>query len=197
MYSQLDDGDSRLIPNPEPWINRFAEGGLKSVEERHGVPHSVKGEGSSNMVQENPDAGAVRSVDLNLVLAMAGRVTGVRAEEAPGFTVVTDAGVVTVACPLDAFVGNSYGCPLPTPVYLPVKSISSKGLFAQNLRQGVEPVGVIAVGLRVSLEGGLPVSTRQVELSVGRIWIQSELAGICRGTEDRVNIHPAGGRIYC
>lgn len=116
---------------------------------------------------------------------MAGGVAGIRAEEAPRLAVVADAAGVSVAHPLDAFVGDSDGSSLTAPVNLPVVSSSRERLHTQDLGQGVEPGRVVTIGLGVSLEGSFPVPSRQVELSVGCVRVQSELASIW---EDKLNI---------
>lgn len=185
MESQLDDVDGWIIPDPEAWIDSFTKGGLEAVDEGHGVPHAVEGESAPSVVQENPDAGGVRSIDLRLVLVVAGWVAGVGAEQAPWLTVVANAAVVTVARPLDALVRDSDGSPLPAPVYLPVVGASGEGLPTKDLRQGVKPGRAVAVRLGVFLQDGFSVPTRQVELSVSCVWIKSELASIYGWKEDK------------
>lgn len=64
---------------------------------------------------------------------MAGRVAGVRTEQAPGLAVVADAGRVTVARPLDAFVGDPDGGSLSAPLHLPVVGAARQGLLAEHL----------------------------------------------------------------
>lgn len=121
------------------------------MDERHGLSDGVEGESAPVVVQEHPDAGGIRSFDVYLVLVVAGGVAGVGAEQAPGLAVVADATVVAVARPLDAFIGDPNGCSLPAPFYLPVGGTPSERLLTQDLRQGVEPGGVVTVRLGVPL----------------------------------------------
>lgn len=115
------------------------------MDERHSLPHGIEGEAPPGVVQENPNARAVGCVDLLLVFVVAGRVAGIRTEDAPRLAVVADAAGVTVANPLDALVGDANGGPFPTPVNLPVISPPRKGLRTQDLGQGVEPGSAIVV----------------------------------------------------
>lgn len=115
------------------------------MDERHGLSHGIEGESPPGVVQKHPDTGAVGCVDLLLVFVVAGRVAGIRAEDAPGLAVVTDAAAVTVAYPLDALVGDANGGPFPAPVNLPVISPSRERLRTQDLGQGVEPGSAIVV----------------------------------------------------
>lgn len=171
MHSQLDEGDGWIIPNPETWIDSFCEGGLEAMDKRHGLPHRIEGEGPPSVVQVNPNTRAVGCVDLLLVFVVAGWVAGIRAEDAPRLAVVANAAGVTVACPLDAFVGDANGSPFPAPVNLPVISPTRERLYTQDLGQGVEPGSTIVVWLGVFLEGGFPVSSGEVELSIGCIGV--------------------------
>lgn len=148
------------------------------MDERHGVPYSIERDGTPIVVQEHSNPGGVWCSDLYLVLVVASRVAGVRAEEAPRFAVVPDAAAVSITCPLDAFVADSDGSPLPAPVHFPVVGASGEGFTAQHLRQGVKSGSAVSVGLGISLEGSFPVPSRQVELSVGCVWVQSELTSI-------------------
>lgn len=127
------------------------------MDERHGVPYGVEGERAPSVVQEDPDAGGVGGSHFELILVVTSWVAGIGAEQAPRLAVVADAAAVAVSIPLDAFVGDSYGSPLPTPVYLPVVGAAREGLLTQDLGQGVKPGRVVAVGLGVSLEGSFPV----------------------------------------
>lgn len=115
------------------------------MDESHGLPHGIVGEGPPSVVQENPNTRAVGCADFLLVFVVAGRVAGVRAEDAPRLAVVADAAGVTVANPLDALVGDANGGSLPAPFHLPVISPSRERLFTQNLGQGVEPGGAIVI----------------------------------------------------
>lgn len=115
------------------------------MDERHGLPHGIEGEGPPSVVQENPNTRAVGRVDLLLVFVVAGRVAGIGAEDAPRLAVVADAAGVAVAYPLDALVGDADGGPFPAPVDLPVISPSRERLHTQDLGQGVEPGGTIVV----------------------------------------------------
>lgn len=121
------------------------------MDEGHGLSDGVEGESAPVVVQEHPDAGGVRSFDVDLLLVVAGGVAGVGAEQAPGLAVVADAAVVAVARPLDAFVGDANGRPLPAPVHLPVVGPAGQRLLTQDLRQGVEAGGVVTVRLGVPL----------------------------------------------
>ena len=76
---------------------------------------------------------------------MAGGVAGVRAEEAPGFAVVANAGGVTVARLLDALVGDPNGGALSGPFDLPVVGTPRQGLLAKHLGQAVKALSAIAV----------------------------------------------------
>lgn len=148
---QLNDGDSWLVPNPEACIDWLTEGDLEAVDERHSVPYGVKGQSTPSMVKKHANTGRVRRVDFYLVFAVAGRVAGVRAEEAPGLAVVADAAAVSVTRPLDAFVGDSDGSSFPAPVHLPVVGSACEGLLTQDLGQGVKPWGAVGVVLGFSL----------------------------------------------
>lgn len=178
VSSQLDDGDGWLVPNPEARVDGLTEGGLEAVDEGHGLAHGVEGEAPPSVIQEHPDAGRVGRGDLQLVFVVAGRVAGVWAEEAPGLAVVADAAAVPVAHPLDALVGDSDGSPLTAPVHFPVVSPSRQRLRTQDLGEGVKPGGAVVVGLGFPLEGSFPVPSWQVELPVGGVGVQSQLAGI-------------------
>lgn len=178
ISSQLHDGDGWLVPNPEAGVDGFTEGGLEAVDEGHGIAHGVEGEGPPGVVQEHPYAWRVGRGDLQLIFVVAGRVAGVWAKEAPGLAVVADAAAVPVAHPLDALVGDSDGSPLAAPVHLPVVRSPRQGLRAQDLGEGVEPGRAVRVGLGVPLEGSFPVPSWQVELPVGCVRVQSQLAGI-------------------
>lgn len=115
------------------------------MDERHGLPHGIVGEGPPSVVQENPNTRAVGCIDLLLVFVVAGRVAGIRAKEAPRLAVVADAAAVAVAYPLDALVGDANGSSFPAPVNLPVIRPSRERLHTQDLGQGVEPGGTIMV----------------------------------------------------
>lgn len=115
------------------------------MDERHGLPHCIKGEGPPSVVQEYPHTRAVGCVDLLLVFVVAGRVAGIRAEDAPRLAIVADAAAVAVAYPLDALVGDANSSSFPTPVDLPVISPSRERLRTQDLGQGVEPGSTIVV----------------------------------------------------
>lgn len=178
MFLQLADGNGRLIPDPETWINSFTERGTEAMDEGHGFSYTVEGQGASSVVQEHTDTRGVGRVDLHLVLAMAGRVARVRAEETPGLAVVPNSTAVPIACPLDALVGDTDGGPLSTPIHLPVEAASRQGLLTQNLGQTVKSGRTVTVGLGVSLQGGLPVPSRQIKLLVGCVGVQSQRTGI-------------------
>lgn len=115
------------------------------MDERHCLPHSIEGEGSPSVVQENPNTRAVGCTDLLLVFVVAGRVAGIRAEKTPRLAVVANAAAVTVAYPLYALVGDANGGSFPTPVNFPIKSPSRESLNTHDLGQGVKPGTTIVV----------------------------------------------------
>ena len=126
---------------------------------------------------------------------MAGRVAAVRAEQAPGLAVVADAAGVPVACALDALVGDPQGRPLTAPVHLPVEGPARQRLLAQHLGQAVEAGGAVPVGLGVPLQGCLPVVPGQVQLPIGRVGVQSELAGDWK--TERTFTHECAAAAHC
>lgn len=95
-----------------------------------------------------------------------------RAEETPGFIIVSKPAVI----PVDFFIRHCYVTPAVA-FGLPVRA-SRHTLSTQNLLMVLKPLRMLLVKLLLFHRRHFFVSVGQQELSVCRVWIQGEIAGI-------------------
>lgn len=106
---------------------------------------------------------------------MPGEEAGSRAAQTPRCVVPAQAAVCLGAFPLDAMVGHAH-LHEATPLHLP-EAAGGDGGSAQQLQAVVEAVGVVSRGLVVVHQLSLGVIVGQLDLAVGRVWVQFKLAG--------------------
>lgn len=175
----FDIADLDWSSNSKAWIDGLNKCGLEPVQEGHAVTYAVKCQHTCSVVQVHAYLGGVGGVDGFVHAVVPGRVTRVRAEETPGFVVVAQQTQGAFALPADAPVGHSNG-ELPTPFNLPVEASSGQGLPAQHLGKAVEPLRVVSVGLQVPGADDFPAVFWDVQLLVGCVRIQFQLAKVCK-----------------
>lgn len=163
----LDVADLDRGSHSKAWIKRLHKGGLEPVQQVHAASYAVKGQNTCCVVQVHAYPGGVGGVDGFVHAVVPGRVTCVRAQEAPGLVVVSQQAQRAFALPADAFVGHADG-ELPAPLDLPVEAASGQSLPAQHLSKAVKPVWAVSVRLQVSGADDFPAVLRNVELFVGR-----------------------------
>lgn len=110
---------------------------------------------------------------------MPGRIACVRAEETPGFIIVSQQAQGTLAFAADASVGHS-DREFSIPLDLPIEAATRQSLTAQHLGEGIKPLRIIRVRLQVAGSSHLFVSVWQVELFIGCVGIQTELTVVYR-----------------
>lgn len=175
----FDIADFDWGSNSKTWIDRLNKCGLKPVQEVHAVAYAVKCQHARRMIQVHAYPGGVGGIDVLVHAVVPRRVTSVRAEETPGFVVVAQQAQWAFALPADAPVGHPYG-ELPAPLNLPVEAASGQRLPTQHLGKAVEPVWVVSVGLQVPGAEDFSAVFWDVQLLVGRVRIQFQLAKVCK-----------------
>lgn len=149
------------------------------MQEGHAVADAEKCQHTCGVVQVHTYPGWVGRVNGFVHTVVPRRVTRVRAEEAPGFIIVTQQAQWAFAFPADAPIGHSYG-ELPAPLDLPVEAASWERLTTQHLGKSIEPLWVVCVGLQISGADDFSAAFRDVQLLVGCARIQFQLAEVCR-----------------
>lgn len=175
--SSLQVADLDRCSHSKPGKERLYEGGLKPVQQGHGVSYAVEGQHARRVVQVHAYPGGVGGADGFIHAVVPGGVSRVRAEEAPGFVVVPKQAQRAFALPADAPVGHADG-ELAAPLDLPVEATPGQSLPAEDLSEAVEPVRVVPVRLQVSCADHLPAVFRDVELFVGCARVQFQLAEV-------------------
>ena len=163
-------------------IEGLDERGLKPVQEGHAVAYAIKRQHARRVVQVHAYPGGVGGADGFVHPVVPSRVARVGAEEAPGFIVVAQQTQRAFALPADAPVGHADG-KLPAPLDLPVEAASGQGFPAKHLGKAVEPLRVLSVGLQVPGADDLPAALRDVQLLVGCVGVQFQLAEVWRKTK--------------
>lgn len=176
----LDVADLDRGSNSKAWIERLHKRGMKPVQECHGVAYAVKCQHSCSVVQVHTYPGGVGGVDGSVHSVVPGGVTSVGAEEAPGFIVVAQQAQWAFALSADALVGNSDG-EFPAPLDLPVEATSGQGFPTQHLGEAVEPLRGFTVRLQVPGADDFSVAFRDVQLLVGSVRVQFQLAEVWSG----------------
>lgn len=180
--SSFEVADLNRGPHPEAWVEGLREGGLEPVQEGHAAADAVERQHPGAVVQVHAYPGGVGGADVLVHPVVPGGVARVGAQQTPGFVIVAQQAHGAFALPADAAVGHSDG-ELPVPLDFPVEASPGERLPAQHLGEAVEALRVVSVGLQVSGADHLPAVLGDVQLLVGRVGVQLQLAEVCRRTE--------------
>lgn len=142
-----------------------------------GAAYAVKGQHAGRVVQVHAYPGGVRGADGFVHPVVPGGVARVGAEQAPRLVVVAQQAERAFALAAEAPVGHADG-ELARPLDLPVEAAAGQRLAAQHLGEAVEALRVVVVGLQVPGADDFPAVLRDVQLLVGGVRVQLQLAEI-------------------
>jgi len=179
---QLTDLDRGA--DPEARVERLGEVGLEPMQQAHAAADAVEGQHPGGVVQVHADPRRVRARHGLVHAVVPGGVARVGAQQAPGHVVVAQQTQRALALAADALVRHADG-ELAAPLDLPVEASPGQRLAAQHLGEAVEALRGVAVGLQVPGADHLLVAVGEVQLPVGRVGVQSQLAEVCGRTRGR------------
>ena len=172
---QLTDLDR--CADPEARVQRLAEAGLEPMQQAHAAADAVEGQDPRGVVKIHPYPGRMRAGHVLVHPVVPGGVTRVGAEQAPRLVVIAQQAERALALAADALVGHADG-ELPAPLDLPVEAATGQGLSAQHLGEAVEALRGVAVWLQVPRADHLLVAVGEMQLPVGRVGVQLQLAEV-------------------
>lgn len=151
------------------------------MDERHGLVYAIESQQASAVVHVNPDTGELLRVQRRLHVAVPSGEGAAVPLETPGEVVPRDAAVALVAFAVDAFVSEAHVCALATNVGLKVVAPQVEALGAQHLAPVLKAFRHVWV--RVLPGCGvchLPVFSGQTQELVGCVWVQTQVACVCK-----------------